>query len=193
MYWPFAKTSTSVRQARIHPASVPMVHSEFVRRESASEKLLTLAEATVKLPIADAQVDASPPLPKRLGSDLPELILPEAFSATGERVEEHAAADGEAVARVRIIDLLDPEQHAVQAVPPADRGATRLEDFDLVLYDLETTGRSRQKNAICEIWAQRMRFAHGAWRREGPPLDMLVHPGMRIPQSATKVHHLKEG
>ena len=38
-----------------------------------------------------------------------------------------------------------------------------------------------------------MRFADGAWRREGPPLDMLVNPGMRIPQSATKVHHLKEG
>jgi len=124
----------------------------------------------------------------RLSRALSRVLLSTLATATEQEAngECHGAGERpEATAAVTPPAESEPRVAAVQLPAPP---AARLEDFDVVLYDLETTGLSSKNDSIVEIAAQRMRYANGQWRREGPHLETLVKPGRAIPAGATAVH-----
>ena len=68
----------------------------------------------------------------------------------------------------------------------------RLEDFveerDLVILDLETTGTSVQKDRVVQFAAVKV-FADG---RDRVTLESLINPEMKIPRGASEVHKITD-
>ena len=67
--------------------------------------------------------------------------------------------------------------------------ATPLIALDLVVLDTETTGLSVAEDRIVQIGAVRIR---GAEIREHEVLDLLVDPGLPIPEASTRIHGIRD-
>jgi DNA polymerase-3 subunit epsilon len=76
---------------------------------------------------------------------------------------------------------------------PRSRAPGLLAEYqatEAVVFDLETTGLSAEKDAIVEVGAVVVRDGRV---QEGESFHTLVHPGRSIPWYVTKVHGIRDG
>lgn len=64
-----------------------------------------------------------------------------------------------------------------------------LSTLPLTILDSETTGLNVARDRLVSVGALQCR---GACLESAPPLDMLVHPGIRIPKRATQIHGIAD-
>jgi DNA polymerase III epsilon subunit family exonuclease len=67
------------------------------------------------------------------------------------------------------------------------RADPTLEEAEFVVFDLETTGLSAQRNRICEVGAVRVRALELV-----DTFESLVNPGMALPQQVARLTGLRE-
>lgn len=70
---------------------------------------------------------------------------------------------------------------------PADEPLSTL---PITVLDSETTGLNVARDRLVSVGALQCR---GASPEPAPPLDLLVHPGIRIPKRATQIHGIADG
>lgn len=79
-----------------------------------------------------------------------------------------------------------PRHHHPVPILPAE---TPLAHLPFAVFDSETTGLNVRKARIVSVGGLHL---HGTQREDSPPLDFLVHPGLRIPKSATAIHGIDD-
>src|SRR4029450_1349108 len=67
-------------------------------------------------------------------------------------------------------------------------GETLIEEAELVVFDLETTGLSATRDRMCEIGAVRVQALEIA-----QPFETLVCPGVALPPTIARLTGLREG
>ncbi|WP_324219304.1 3'-5' exonuclease [Ferrovibrio sp.] len=75
-----------------------------------------------------------------------------------------------------------PAEHSFPADEP-------LSTLPVTVLDIETTGLNVARDRLLSIGAL---HCHGAQREAAPPLDLLVHPGVKIPKRATQIHGITD-
>lgn len=90
----------------------------------------------------------------------------------------------------RLAGLLPGPRHAPRHVAtrhfPADEP---LASLPATAFDTETTGLNVGRDRIVSVGGLQL---HGATPDPAPPLDFLVHPGLRIPKTASAIHGIDD-
>lgn len=93
---------------------------------------------------------------------------------------------GRIAGAARAFDSRNLHRTPSEAVFPADEPLSTL---PIVVLDTETTGLSVQRDRLVAIGGLQCRGGH---LEPSPPLDYLVHPGIKIPKRATDIHGITD-
>lgn len=89
----------------------------------------------------------------------------------------------------RLASLLPAARPRLRHLAPVLPADTPLAHLPFAVFDSETTGLNVRKARIVSVGGLHL---HGQRREDGPPLEFLVHPGLRIPGSASAIHGIDD-